>query len=360
MQVHNMGIEFHESQGALPQVAICEIWQNTLANLQPATLYLIAVPIGNLADISLRALAVLQNVDYIACEDTRTTALLLSHYKLSRPLFSLHAHNEKERINYLLELLQAQKKVALVSDAGYPLLSDPGALVTRAVAEQGYRIEVIPGANAALVGLLASAIDPTKFSFLGFLPRKGKERQAYLWQIATSKITTIVYESPLRVKTLLSELLQLGLADRQICLARELTKRYETYMRMPLRELLQAVTEKEPKGECVLIFSACSDSERAEFQQLQILASSEPANIYTYEKFQVLCQQKQIDWANCLVQIQKQYPEVETVIFEQLAFNYLNNMKSKDNVKELSKLFPTYNKHVLYDLLLDCQAILEG
>lgn len=344
----------------LEQAKLASIWQNALANLQPATLYLVAVPIGNLADISIRALAVLQSVDYIACEDTRTTALLLSHYGLSRPLFSLHAHNEKEKISYLLELLAAKHKVALVSDAGYPLISDPGALVTREVTKEGYRVEVVPGANAALVGLVSSGIDPTKFSFLGFLPRKGKERQQYLLQIATSDKTTIVYESPLRVAALLNELMALGLANRQACLARELTKRYETYLRMPLKELLQTVVDKEPKGECVLLFAACSASEKQQFLQVESDDSWNNIADNTVSKLQELCLARQIDYASCLAKIKAKYPDVDELVWQKLACNYLKNVKSKDNVKEVVSLFRQYSKRDMYNLLLVWQALLES
>lgn len=338
--------------------AVADIWQNAVANLTESTLYLVAVPIGNLADISLRALAVLQNVDYIACEDTRTTALLLSHYKLSRPLFSLHAHNEKERIAYLLELLQKKKKVALVSDAGYPLFSDPGALVTKAVAENDFRIEVVPGANAALVALLGSAIDPTKFKFLGFLPRKGKERQQYLHEIAMSNCTNIVYESPLRVSTLLSELLALGIENRQVCLARELSKHYESYLRLPLSQLLQKVQTKEPKGECVLIFAACSEAERIKLDKARNLPCS--GSEFDSAEFRIICEAKQINYADCLTLIRKKYRQVDEEVLQRLAINYWHGLKSKDNVKKLVALLPNYNKHELYELLIDWQTILEG
>lgn len=358
MLVCNMTFNENEQGYSCNFQAVADIWQNAVENLEESTLYLVAVPIGNLADISFRALAVLQNVDYIACEDTRTTALLLSHYKLSRPLFSLHAHNEKERIAYMLELLRAKKKVALVSDAGYPLFSDPGALVAKAVAENDFRIEVVPGANAALVALLGSAIDPTKFKFLGFLPRKGKERQQYLNEIAISNCTSIIYESPLRVRSLLSELMALGIENRQVCLARELSKRYESYIRLPLCQLLQLMQTKEPKGECVLIFAACSEAEREKLDKAWNLSCHDSE--FDSAEFRTICEAKQINYANCLTLIQEKYHQVDEELLQRLAVNYWQGLKSKDNVKKLVALFPNYNKHELYELLIEWQTILEG
>ncbi len=348
-------MNLEEPKLSLPITALNGIYAESVATLKNRTLYLVAVPIGNLADISVRALAVLQNVDYIACEDTRTTALLLSHYQVNNSLFSLHAHNEKERIAYLLDLLKEDKKVALVSDAGYPSVSDPGALVVKAVAEQGYAIEVVPGANAALVGLTGSALDPTKFTFLGFLPRKGKERQHYLNLIATSEVTTIVYESPLRVEALLEELMEFGMAKRQVCLARELSKRYETYLRLPLANLLANVQTKAPKGECVLLFAATTNLEQSKQKETE-----NSLNLASLEaKLATLWQAKELSLAECLSRLQTLEPAVGLDVWLSLLINHLSGVKTKLNAQKVAAVFPNYSKHDIYQLLLTLQSVLE-
>lgn len=235
---------------------INEIILTAKANLAGGALYLVATPIGNLADISLRALAVLSASDYIACEDTRTAALLLSHYGLHKSLTSWHAHNEYEKTAWLLEQLAAGALVSVVSDAGMPIISDPGHAAVQAALANNFPVHVVPGANAALTALCASGISARSFTFLGFLPKKGSLRRTYLQKCVAGTETVIIYESPLRVGKLLTDLMAAGLVRRQLVIARELTKRYEECLRGDISELQAALQERTLKGECVVIVAA--------------------------------------------------------------------------------------------------------
>lgn len=215
-------------------------------------LYLVATPIGNLDDLSHRAVAVLKEVSFIVCEDTRRTRALLSHLGISNELWSLPAFAEGERSGKILDRVEAGASAALVTDAGSPAISDPGEkLVSEAVAR---RIDVvpIPGPAALIAALGASGLPTGRFHFLGFLPRQGPERQAMLEEVAALSATLVLYESPRRLVDLLAELLNV-LGDRPACVARELTKRHEEFLRGPLSELKAHFESKEALGEVVVL-----------------------------------------------------------------------------------------------------------
>ncbi len=218
------------------------------------TLYIVPVPIGNLADITQRALEVLAHTEVIACEDTRTTRQLLRHYKITpQRCLSYHAHNEQRRAAELIRLLLAGTDVALVSDAGTPLLSDPGyILITQAIAHH-IPIVPLPGATAFIPALIASGFRPVPFLFLGFPPQK-KRRRAFIEQMLSAEYTVICYEAPHRIRKLLRELEELGAAERRICLAREITKRYEEFLRGTVSTVLDTLEHrKNIKGEIVVV-----------------------------------------------------------------------------------------------------------
>jgi 16S rRNA (cytidine1402-2'-O)-methyltransferase len=224
----------------------------------PGTLYLVATPIGNLEDITLRALRILKEVSLIACEDTRQTVKLLNHFLIDRPTISYHEHNERERAPYLIERLMAGESIALVSDAGTPIISDPGYLLTRAALEKSINVVALPGASALLTALIASGLPAREFHFVGFLPHRGGERRKKLAALVNERATLIFYESPHRIEPTLADALQV-FGPRNAALARELTKIHEEFMRGTLAEMLHALQTHAIKGEIVLIIEGQSE-----------------------------------------------------------------------------------------------------
>ncbi len=214
-------------------------------------LYLVATPIGNMEDVTLRALRVLGEVDWVLAEDTRRTRVLLDQHGLRAQLKSLHAHNEASRVNAVLESLERGQKVALVSDAGTPVLSDPGQRLVAAAAEAGHEVSPVPGASAPLAALSVAGLPADAFSFAGFLPRKPGARNRRLAELRDRPETLVFFESPRRVGDTLA-LLAEELGDRPACLARELTKLHEEVVRGTLRELA-ARFEEPPRGEITLV-----------------------------------------------------------------------------------------------------------
>src|ERR1041385_807673 len=198
--------------------------------LAPGTLYLVATPIGNLEDITLRALRVLRECDVVAAEDTRRTGQLLKHFQISKPLLSYFKFNEAKRSEELLERLGRGEKVTLVTDAGTPGISDPGERVVQAAIAAGVRVESVPGPCALIAGLTASGLPTDEFHFIGFLPHKSGQRRNKLESLKTFEGTLVLYESPYRVEKLLGELTEL-FPDRDTVLARELTKKFEEFLR---------------------------------------------------------------------------------------------------------------------------------
>ncbi len=217
------------------------------------TLFVVATPIGNLEDITIRALRILKAVDLIAAEDTRHTAHLLHHYGISTPMLSLHEHNEAARIDTVMARLADGQSVALVSDAGTPLISDPGAALVAAARAADVRVEALPGASALLVALVASGMADGEFTFLGFPPKKKQERAAWLRRAAAEPRTLIIYEAPHRIRESLADMAE-AFGLRPAVLARELTKIHEEFRRGTCRELLEYV--ESPKGEYVVIIGA--------------------------------------------------------------------------------------------------------
>lgn len=200
------------------------------------TLYIVATPIGNLEDITLRALGILKEVDLIACEDTRHTRKLLSHYQISKPVISYHEHNERERTGELVARLEAGGNVALVSDAGTPLVSDPGLRVVQAAIERGIPVVPIPGASALTAAIAASGLPTDQFIFAGFLPSKRTARRARLSELGKLPMTIVFYEAPHRIRQALADAREL-LGERRVVVARELTKVHEEFIRAKLSEL---------------------------------------------------------------------------------------------------------------------------
>ncbi|MDX8408877.1 MAG: 16S rRNA (cytidine(1402)-2'-O)-methyltransferase [Mariprofundales bacterium] len=230
------------------------------------TLYIVATPIGNLADITLRALEVLKAVAWIAAEDTRTSRKLLAHYQIDTQLLACHEHNEQAVAVALLNRLQQGEDGALISDAGTPLVCDPGYRLIQTCIAAGITVVPIPGASSILTALCASGLPPIPFSFLGFLPRSGSGRGRRLREIGDSKVTVVVLESPRRVKATLEEMRNLGHGQHRVVMARELTKLYESFIRGTVESLLKQVEETPPRGEVVLLFSPPEEMEPSDSQ----------------------------------------------------------------------------------------------
>ena len=225
-----------------------------LPPLTPGTLYLVATPIGNLEDITLRALRVLRECDVVAAEDTRRTGQLLKHFGIARPLLSCFQFNEARRSEEILERLRRGEKVALVTDAGSPGISDPGERVVRAARAAGLRVEAVPGPCALIAALTASGLPTEEFHFIGFLPHKSGQRRKRLESLKTTPGTLALYESPYRVEKLLFELGEV-FPEHQVVLARELTKKFEEFLRGTPAELLAVVKQRSLKGEFVVLVS---------------------------------------------------------------------------------------------------------
>ena len=226
--------------------------EQPLPPLTPGTLYLVATPIGNLEDITLRALRTLKECDLVAAEDTRRTGQLLRHFGISKPLLSYFQFNEAKRSEQLLERLRHGEKVALVTDAGSPGISDPGERVVKAAIASGFRVEAVPGPSAFVAALTASGLPTDEFHFIGFLPHKSGQRLSKLQELAAVSGTLVLYESPYRVQRLLGELTQV-FPERDVVLARELTKKFEEFLRGRPSTLLTQLESRSIKGEFVVM-----------------------------------------------------------------------------------------------------------
>ncbi len=222
-------------------------------------LYLVPTPIGNLGDMTPRALEVLAAVDLVACEDTRTSGRLLAKFELKKRLISYHEFNERARAGQLLETLKAGQSVAVVTDAGSPGISDPAYRVVRAALENGIEIVPIPGASALIPALTASGLPTDRFLFEGFLSHKSSARKKRLQQLASFGHTMIFYESPHRVVQTLTAMREV-LGNRQACLAREISKKFEQFVRGSLDNILEQIAGKAVKGEVVLVIAGNTDS----------------------------------------------------------------------------------------------------
>ena len=245
-------------------------------------IYIVATPIGNLDDITLRALKTLKEVDLIAAEDTRQTLKLLNHFQISKPLISYHRHNEDIKSNILIEKLKNGENIALVSDAGTPGICDPGEEVIKKAIEENIDVIPIPGACAFVNALIASGLNTKEFIFLGFLPLNKKLRKEKLEEINKSDKTIIIYEAPHKMKNTLIDLKEI-LKNRKIVLARELTKIHEEFIRKDIDELLENIDNL--KGEMILIIEGIEDKVEEE-SELNLLTLEEHYNYYKNKGFE--------------------------------------------------------------------------
>ena len=220
-----------------------------------SVLYIVGTPIGNLDDISIRAINILKNVSLIACEDTRKTGRLLKHINISNKLVSFNEYNSMKKLDYLISLLQKGESLAVVSDAGMPLISDPGESIVKRVKDNNLDVICIPGPCAAITALVSSGLETSKFTFYGFLPKTNVDRKLLLKEITENDKTSIIYESPKRITRLLTELKELCGGDKRLVLLKELTKRYERHFGDKIDLVLDQIKAIEPKGEYTLIIS---------------------------------------------------------------------------------------------------------
>lgn len=230
--------------------------------LNKGILHICPTPIGNLEDITIRVLNILKSVDLIAAEDTRHTLKLLNHFEIQKPLISYHEHNKRTKGELLVNKLLQGENIALVSDAGMPGISDPGADIIKLCIEEGIPFEVLPGATASILALVASGLDTTKFTFEGFLDRDKKNRKERLQRIKREDRTLIFYEAPHRIISTLEDILNI-LGNRKAVIGRELTKRYEEFIRGNITELIDYLKINPPKGEMVLLCEGASLEEEA-------------------------------------------------------------------------------------------------
>lgn len=217
---------------------------------EKSTLYLVATPIGNLEEMTERAVEVLKNVDVIACEDTRTSGILLNKFNINNKLIAHHLHNEKESTKGIIELLNQGKNIALISDAGYPLFSDPGQFLAYNVIKEGFNLVPISGSNACINALIASGITTQPYTFFGFLESSETKRKNQLMELKEHPFTIVFYESPHRINKMLKNVLEI-FGDREVSIARELTKKHEEFIRGKVSELI----DLEYKGELVVVIS---------------------------------------------------------------------------------------------------------
>lgn len=233
------------------------------------TLYVVSTPIGNMGDFSFRAVETLRDVGAVLAEDTRHTVHLLQRYGVTTPLVPYHEHNEAKATPALVARLAAGESLALVSDAGTPLLSDPGARLVHAAIEAGIRVAPVPGASALLSALVGAGLDAGRFTFFGFLARRGRERTAAIADIAALRHTAVLYEAPSRVADTLAELAAAGAGDRAAAVCRELTKQFEEFRRGTLGELAAYYDDVPPRGEVVIVIAGASAPAGASEEQLR-------------------------------------------------------------------------------------------
>ena len=240
-------------------------------------IYLVATPIGNLEDITLRAIKILKKVDIIVAEDTRQTLKLLNHLEISKPMMSYHRHSTENKKQDIINKVKEGKSIALVSDAGTPVISDPGEEIVKIALEENMKVIPIPGACALIAGLIASGIDPKEFTFLGFLPLNKKSRREKLNELREIRNTAILYEAPHKIIQTLEDLKEIT-GNRKIVLAREITKIHEEYIGGTAEELIQKL--KEPKGEFVIIIDKVQEEKQNIFDEMTI-----EEHYKYYEKF---------------------------------------------------------------------------
>lgn len=247
-------------------------------------LYLVPTPIGNLKDITFRAVDTLKNADIIACEDTRQSLKLLNYFGIKKSLISYHKHNENGKSETIIDMLKEGKNVAIISDAGTPGISDPGEVIVKKCIEENLSFEVLPGATAITTALVYSGLDTTKFLFRGFLPRENKERKPIIEDLKDRTESLIFYEAPHRLLNTLEFLCE-HLGNRKISICRELTKLYEEIIRLPLEDAIKFYNENSPRGEYVLVVEGKSkeDIEKEEMSKWEDLSIEEHIKSYIKE-----------------------------------------------------------------------------
>ena len=237
--------------------------------MEKGTLYLVATPIGNLEDITLRAIRILKEVDLIAAEDTRQTLKLLNHLEISKKLISYHRHNEDTKTDFLIEKLLDGQNIAIVTDAGTPAISDPGEEIVKEAIKNDINVVPIPGACALINALIASGLDTKEFSFYAFLPLNKKLRKNKFEEIKKDGKTSIIYEAPHKLKNTLNDILN-NLGDRNIVLARELTKIHEEFIRGKVSEIINKYNEADPKGEFIILIEGIKIKEENNLNNLSL------------------------------------------------------------------------------------------
>lgn len=232
-------------------------------------LYIVGTPIGNLDDITIRAVNTLRNVDVILAEDTRQTLKLLNHFEISKHMISYHRHNEDDKIEKIIEILNSGKNLALVSDAGMPIISDPGQNLVKYLVKNNYDIEVVPGVTALITAIVKSGLDSTRFTFEGFLSVNKKQRKERLKSLVNETRTMIFYEAPHKILSTLKDMYEY-FGNRDICIARELTKIHEEYRYTNFKDAIINIEEKGIKGEIVLVISGASEDKINEEKNKEI------------------------------------------------------------------------------------------
>jgi 16S rRNA (cytidine1402-2'-O)-methyltransferase len=255
-----------------------------MSSARAGTLYLVSTPIGNLGDITFRAVEILSSAALIIAEDTRHSRRLLDHYHISTPLAAYHEHNEAKATPKLVERLRAGDSIALISDAGTPLISDPGSRLVDAALEAGIPVAPIPGASSVMAALVGSGMSLEKFTFFGFLPRKGRERSEMVADVVASPATAVLFEAGNRVADTLDVLANAGAGDRAATVARELTKQFEEFKRGSVAELAAFYRGADPKGEVVLVIArrekaAISEQELSEEARKLRASGSAPRDV---------------------------------------------------------------------------------
>lgn len=288
--------------------------QKSFETQTSGTLYLVPTPIGNLEDMTYRAINILKSVDLIASEDTRHTQKLLTHFDIHTKQQSLHEHNILEKTEQMLSFLQKGQSIAQVSDAGMPSISDPGHELVQACIEHNIPVVALPGANAALTALIASGLSPKHFYFHGFLPRKKQEQLALFKDLQVKKETLIFYESPFRLKKTLQAMAEIFHASRQVVICRELTKKHEEYIRGNLFELTEWADKHEIKGECCLLISGILPEEKIETQMKQEL----PQNMSVEQQVEWVMANEQLSQKEAIKKVAKQLGKPKQEIYKMI------------------------------------------
>ncbi|HMG70474.1 MAG TPA: 16S rRNA (cytidine(1402)-2'-O)-methyltransferase [Gemmatimonadaceae bacterium] len=258
-----------------------------MSSAPAGSLFLVSTPIGNLGDMTHRAVEVLSSAALVIAEDTRHSRRLLDHYRIATPLSSYHEHNEAKETPRLIARLRSGDSIALISDAGTPLISDPGSRLVQAALEAAVPVVPIPGASSVMAALVGSGMSLERFAFFGFLPRKGKERGEMLSEIVDSRVTVVLFEAPNRVAATLEALIEAGAGERTAVVARELTKKFEEFKRGTIAELAAVYGKADPKGEVVLVIGGTerrtvSESELADAARKLRASGKAPRDVMDY------------------------------------------------------------------------------